>query len=255
MITVEKLSYEYPNGEKAIQKVSLEISKGETIIIAGPNGSGKTTLAKLLTGLETPTNGTVKIKDKNIAKDESHARKNTGIIFQNPDNQLLKDTVKNEIRFGPENLELSEKEIEKRSKNAMETMQITDLENKSPHQLSEGQKKRVAIASVLAMKPEILIIDSPLHGLDHPSTRSLIDRLKKLQKKDYTIVMMTDWIHDLWRITDRIHVLNDGEIVKRGEPTDLFKTNLKQYGISKPSDWKLIDLLEGEIENQKKELK
>lgn len=243
MIEVENLSFRYPDGTQALSHVDLNIRSGEMVLIAGPNGSGKTTLARHFNALYLPTEGSVLVKGVPTYQDELHARLHVGMVFQNPDDQIVGSTVEKDIAFGPENLGLSPSEIRERVDEAIEITGISDLRDKSPYLLSEGQKRRVAIAGVLAMKPECIIFDEPLSGLDLPSRTSLIDELAKLKGLGYTLVVLCTDLEDVWCLADRLVLMRDGSIVKEGKPSELILEGVENHGVREPVIFKLFRAL------------
>lgn len=163
-LSTENLSFTYPDGTQALKNINIEIEKGEKVAIIGPNGAGKSTLFSHFNGLTEPTSGCVKIEDKPISfeKDELlKVRQKVGIVFQDPNDQLFAPTVKEDIAFGPMNLGLSYDEVEKRVEDALKMVGMENYEDKTPHHLSGGQQKRIAIAGIIAMKPELMILDEP----------------------------------------------------------------------------------------------
>lgn len=243
MIDVEDLSFRYPDGTLALSHVHLNIQSGETVLIAGPNGSGKTTLARHFNALYLPTEGSVRVKGVPTNQDEFHARLHVGMVFQNPDDQIVGSTVENDIAFGPENLKLSPSEVGERVEEAIQIMGLSDLKNRSPHLLSEGQKRRVAIAGVLAMKPECIVFDELLSGLDLPSRTSLIDELIKLKNLGYTLVVLCTDLEDIWTLADRLVIMMDGNIVKEGKPSELILEGVESHGVREPVIFKLFRAL------------
>lgn len=244
MIEVENLSFEYSDGTRALSNINLTIRSEETTIIAGANGSGKSTLARHLNGLYHPDEGTVWVKGVSTEQDGSHAREHVGMVFQNPDDQIAGMTVRDDVAFGPENLGLPEREIEKRVEKALRTMKLSGLEDKSPHLLSGGQKKRLAIAGVLAMKPDCILLDEPLSGLDYPSRKSLLSELSKLKSRGYTLIITCTNLEDVWSLADRLIILEDGTVRRKGNPTDLIFRGVEDLGVREPSVFKVVRVLE-----------
>lgn len=241
MIELENVSFKYPDGTEALSKVSLSIDAGETVLIAGPNGSGKSTVARHLNALYLPDRGSVFVKGVSTEEDERHARLHVGLVFQNPDDQIVGSTVRDDIAFGPENLGLSASKVEERVEEAVRVMRLNDLREKSPHLLSEGQKKRVAIAGVLAMKPKCIVFDELLTGLDLPSQTSLQRELKKLKELDHTLVLFCTTLEEVWRMANRLVIMQDGSIVKDGKPADVIEKGLERYGVRQPPAFRFPD--------------
>lgn len=222
------LCYKYPDGTLALNNVNFTAKSGERIAILGPNGAGKSTLLYHFNGLLRPTSGKVKIFGEEILESNlDFIRQKVGLVFQNPDDQLFAPTVIEDIAFGPRNLRLSTEEIERRVKWAIEVMELHGLEHKPPHKLSSGQKKRVAIAGILAMKPEIIVIDEPTANLDSRSVNRILDLLLKLNKElGLTIIIATHDVDFIPLFTDKVYVLNFGKIVIEGSLREVF-SNIK----------------------------
>lgn len=234
MIELKNVSFTYPDGTKALSNMSLNVESGETMLIAGPNGSGKSTVARHLNALYLPDDGSVLVKGVPTHEDESHARLHVGLVFQNPDDQIVGNTVKEDIAFGPENLNLSPSEVEDRVETSLKIMKLNELKEKSPHLLSEGQKKRVAIAGVLAMNPECIVFDELLTGLDLPSQTSLLKKLKNLKELGHTLILLCTTLEEVWQLADRLVIMQNGTIVRKGDPSKIIEDGLENYGIRQP---------------------
>lgn len=243
MIRIEKATYEYGSyGEEnylvAVNDISMTINKGEYLVILGHNGSGKSTLAKLMNGLLIPTKGDVFVKGMNT-KDEDkiwHIRETAGMVFQNPDNQIVATIVEEDVAFGPENLGIPPKEIRKRVDRALEIVEMSEYKKHAPHLLSGGQKQRVAIAGILAMNPECIILDEPTAMLDPVGRREIISTLRKLNSKEKkTIVHITHHMDEAVE-ADRIIVMEKGKIVMEGKPKEIFSQvdKVKKLGLDVP---------------------
>ncbi|MEW5785810.1 MAG: energy-coupling factor transporter ATPase [Bacillota bacterium] len=242
LIAVKDLSYYYGAGAKgavrALKKVNLAIRKGELVAVIGQNGSGKSTLAKHLNGLLQPTKGDVLVGGLSV-KDKARIgeiRKKVGMVFQNPDNQLVSTVVEEDVAFGPENLGMPPAEIRKRVEWALETLHMLDFRKASPNQLSGGQKQRVAIAGVLAMKPECIVLDEPTALLDPLGRREVLESIKKLNREEgITIVYITHFMNEAIAF-DRIVVMDDGQVNMDGPPREIFKqaAQLKLLGLDLP---------------------
>lgn len=218
----------YPKSKNpiiALKNINLEIPKGEYVVIIGQNGSGKTTLAKHLNALLIPTKGNVLINDINT-KDKSRLRdiRNTvGMVFQIPDNQIVATTVVEDIAFGPENLGIAPEEIKERVDWALKVVDLYSIRNQPPHLLSPGQKQRVAIAGVMAMKPECLVLDESTTYLDPAGRREVLNVVKRLnEEEDVTIVDITHFMNEA-SMADRVIVLEKGQIVMQGTPREVFE--------------------------------
>ena len=185
-LATKNLSFIYPDGTKALKNVNIEIKRGEKIAIIGPNGAGKSTLFSHFNGLSEPTSGHVEIDGEKVEyKKEKllQVRQKVGIVFQDPNDQLFAPTVKEDIAFGPMNLGLDYDEVEKRIDESLKMVGMEGFENKTPHHLSGGQQKRIAIAGIVAMRPEIMILDEPTAGLDPEGVNKVLNILNKLNKE------------------------------------------------------------------------
>jgi cobalt/nickel transport system ATP-binding protein len=218
------LSHTYPDGTRALDNVNFSLEKGKTIAILGPNGAGKSTLLHHFNGLLMPTNGTVKVLDKELTKQNlDEIRQKVGLVFQDPDDQLFARTVALDVAFGPTNLKLSKAEIAQRVNWAIEVTELKGLENKSPSNLSGGQKRRASIAGVLAMKPEIIILDEPMSNLDPKTSSKVLNLLMQLNKDlGLTLVIATHDVDLVPLFADEICILNKGQILMQGPPREIF---------------------------------
>jgi cobalt/nickel transport system ATP-binding protein len=218
------LSHTYPDGTKALDNVNFSLEKGKTIAILGPNGAGKSTLLHHFNGLLMPTSGTVKVLDKEVTKQNlDEIRQKVGLVFQDPDDQLFARTVALDVAFGPTNLKLSKAEIAQRVNWAIEVTELKGLENKSPSNLSGGQKRRASIAGVLAMKPEIIILDEPMSNLDPKTSSKVLNLLMQLNKDlGLTLVIATHDVDLVPLFADEICILNKGQILMQGPPREIF---------------------------------
>lgn len=242
MISIKNLSFKYDyEDENAIQilkDIDLEINEGEFVALLGHNGSGKSTLAKLINGLLIPGEGDVLVDGMNTKNEEEiwDIRRTAGMVFQNPDNQLVATIVEDEVAFGPENLGIEPSEIRRRVDKALEDVGMTDYKKNAPHLLSGGQKQRVAIAGILAMSPKYIILDEPTAMLDPSGRREVIDTLVKLNKEENkTIILITHYMEEA-AISDRVVVMEDGNIVLRGKPREVFShvDEIKKLGLDVP---------------------
>lgn len=206
--------------------------------IIGPNGSGKSTLAKLFNGLYLPTKGDIYVDGLNTKDKDSvwKIRQKAGMVFQNPDNQIVATVVEEDVAFGPENLGIPPKEIRNRVKEALEIVELSEFAQKAPHLLSGGQKQRVAIAGIIAMRPECIILDEPTAMLDPVGRREVIKTIKKLNKEeDKTIVLITHFMEEAVQ-ADRVVVMEKGHIIMQGAPREIFSRvdMLKHVGLDVP---------------------
>lgn len=242
MISIKNLSFKYDyEDENAIQilkDINLEIKEGEFVALLGHNGSGKSTLAKLINGLLLPGQGDVLVDGINTKSEEEiwDIRRTAGMVFQNPDNQLVATIVEDEVAFGPENMGVEPSEIRRRVDRALEDVGMADYKKNAPHLLSGGQKQRVAIAGILAMSPKYIILDEPTAMLDPSGRREVMDTLIKLNKEEgKTIILITHYMEEA-AISDRVVVMEDGKMVLSGTPREVFSQvdKIKGLGLDVP---------------------
>lgn len=224
--------------EKVLKDINIEIEKGSFTAVLGHNGSGKSTLAKHFNAILLPSGGKVYVKGMDTADENNifNIRQSAGMVFQNPDNQMVAALVEDEVAFAPENLGVEPKEIRRRVDECLEIVNMTKYAQSSPSKLSGGQRQRVAIASVLAMNPEILILDEPTAMLDPKGRSEVIKTIKMLnEEKDITVVLITHYMDEAAQ-ADRTVVIDDGEIVLDGTPKEVFKNveKLKSLGLDVP---------------------
>ena len=236
---MQDVSFSYDSNNKVIKNVSLSIEKGEYVAIIGHNGSGKSTLTKLLNGLLVPETGTVTVDGFSSAGDKKslfEIRKRVGVVFQNPDNQLVASIVEDDVAFGPENLGVPREEIGKRIDFALDFVGMQQFRKRTPTRLSGGQKQRIAIAGVLALMPEILVLDESTAMLDPMGRKEVLDVVKKLnQEQNMTIIAITHYMDEVTK-ADRVIVLDKGEIKMQGTPEEIFskQEKLKEMGLEIP---------------------
>ncbi|MGN9164899.1 energy-coupling factor transporter ATPase [Tissierellaceae bacterium HCP3S3_D8] len=243
MIKMDKVTYEYKSYIEdkmvaAVKDVSLEVEKGEFLVVLGHNGSGKSTLAKMMNGLLIPTSGEVLVMGMNTRDDESiwDIRQKAGIVFQNPDNQIVATIVEEDVAFGPENQGVPPAEIRKRVDNALEIVEMSAYKKHAPHLLSGGQKQRVAIAGILAMNPDCIILDEPTSMLDPIGRIEVMNTIKRLNKEEgKTIILITHYMDEAVQ-GDRIMVMNQGKVVMEGSPREIFSEveKVKMLGLDVP---------------------
>ncbi len=242
IIEIKNLVYEYNDEDIGKQTVidglNLSINRGSFTVILGHNGSGKSTLAKLLNGLHKPTSGTVEINGISTQTTEKdiEIKKTVGLVFQNPDNQLIASVVEDDVAFGPENLGLSPQETRKRVDNALKSVGMYDYRQSAPNKLSGGQKQRVAIAGIIAMEPECVVLDEPTAMLDPSGRKEVIDTIRSLNKeKGITVVLITHYMDEA-EFADRVLVMDDGKIIKDGKPSTVFSDidTLQKCGLTVP---------------------
>ena len=254
-IVIEHLNYVYMTGgpyeTKALSDVNLTIHDGEFIGLIGHTGSGKSTLVQHLNGLIMPTSGRVLVDGMDLADkgtDRRAVRQRVGLVFQYPENQLFEETVEKDIAFGPKNLGLDDAEIDRRVRDAMRRVALDydRLHERSVFELSGGQMRRVAIAGVLAMEPQVLVLDEPCAGLDPRGREEFLGLIKKLHEEaGTTIVMVSHSMDDVASLAERVIVMNHGELVMDGAPRDVFACGeeLRGMGLDVPQAVQLADKL------------
>lgn len=225
VIKIENLHYTYPGDDaESLKGVSLEIERGSFVALLGHNGSGKSTLAKHLNAILLPTEGKVLIDGIDTADENNllKIRSTVGMVFQNPDNQIVANVVEDDVAFAPENLGVEPAEIRERVDNALKAVDMYEFRLHAPHLLSGGQKQRVAIAGVIAMQPEVIVLDEPTAMLDPKGRREVIDTVTKLcREKGITIVLITHHMSECID-ADRLIVMSNGDVVADGTPQDVF---------------------------------
>ena len=244
LLIADHISYIYSPGtayeKKALDDVSLTINKGEFIGIIGHTGSGKSTLIQHFNGLEKATSGTIYSDGQDIYDKDFNMkslRSRVGLVFQYPEHQLFETTVLEDVKFGPKNLGLSKVEVDLRAFEAIKQVGLSEkCYDDSPFELSGGQKRRVAIAGVLAMKPEILILDEPTAGLDPRGRDEILDQIAKLHKDGLTVILVSHSMEDVAKYADRIIAMNSGKVAFDGTPKEVFRhyKELERMGLSAP---------------------
>ncbi|MCK5343272.1 MAG: ATP-binding cassette domain-containing protein, partial [Candidatus Heimdallarchaeota archaeon] len=243
-VNIKNLTYRYPDGNLALDNVSLGVAKGELIALLGPNGAGKSTLLLHLNGILTGS-GLVEIFGEDITKKKrGEIIKEVGMVFQDPDDQLFMSRVFDDVAFGPMNMDLPKEEIEKRVTSSLKKVGMRGYENRCPHHLSSGEKKKIAIATILSMEPEIIVLDEPVSNLDPKSRDAILEILKELKSKGKTIIITTHDVNVVPEIADRIYIL-DKKIIAKGTPREIF-TNaklLKEANLDVPKITLLFEIL------------
>ena len=218
-VDVRGLAYAYPDGHQALFGVDLQVAAGERVAMLGPNGAGKTTLVLHLNGILTAGAGTVSIGGLDVVKaNHQEVRRRVGIVFQDPDDQLFMPTVRQDVAFGPANMGVRGPALARRVEDALEQVGMAEYADRPPHHLSFGQRRRVAVATVLAMEPDVLVLDEPSSNLDPASRRELADILRSL---DVTVLMVTHDLPYAWELCPRSVILHEGTIVADGATADL----------------------------------
>ncbi|ERG98740.1 MAG: ABC-type cobalt transport system, ATPase component [Haloquadratum sp. J07HQX50] len=233
MIQVENLTHR-KGQTTVIDGISLKIDDGEWVVIAGANGSGKTTLIKHFNGLLSPDRGVVRINDTPVEADLLNARTTVGMVFQQPRDQLVAGTVAADVAFGPENLGLERNAIDTRVEQALETVGMSKKAQQRVHTLSGGEVARVALAGVLAMRPDHLICDEPFTGLDTTSRQAVYERLCEISASGTSIIIVTHDLREVIASADRLMILSDGQVGFNGAPTEL-PADDEQFNISLPT--------------------
>ncbi len=222
-LEISNLTYEYPDGYKALNEISFDLEEGDSLGILGPNGAGKTTLILHLNGILGELDGSIKLNNVEFVEDNlAEIRKTVGVVFQDPDDQLFMPTVLEDVMFGPKNFGFSEEASKENAEEALKMVGMNDYQEKAPHHLSFGQKRKVAIASVLASKPQLLVLDEPSSNLDPSSRRELIDILLSLE---ISIVLVTHDLPMALEICPKSIVVNSGLITENGKTKDLLTNN------------------------------
>ena len=238
LIELENVSFSYDKKRTALKDFSLKIEQGEYIAVIGHNGSGKSTLAKILNALVLADQGSVTVDGLTTADKKSvfEIRKRVGVVFQNPDNQLVASIVEDDVAFGPENLGVPRKEIGERIDFALSSVGMQEFRHRSPARLSGGQKQRIAIAGVLALKPKVLVLDESTAMLDPQGREEVLSVVEKLNREQkVTVISITHYMEEVVR-ADRVVVLSKGEKVLEGTPEQIFKhkEEIKNYGLELP---------------------
>ena len=248
MLKLENICFSYEKQNKILKNISLDIKKGEKTVFLGENGSGKSTLFFLLNGLLKPDSGEIYFNGEKLKykkKDLENLRKKVGIVFQDPEVQIFAPTVYQEMAYGLQNLNYSNEKIEEKISEISAELNMKKLLEKPCHHLSYGQKKRVTIASILAMEPEILVLDEPTAWLDFKNIKKTLEMIKKLCKRGKTLVISTHDIDFAYEVADYIYILNEGKIVKHGTRNEIFEdfNFLKKLNLDVPKILKVKEFL------------
>ena len=253
MLEARNICYSYGDDTQALKNVNLKINNGEIVAILGKNGAGKSTLFLHFNGIYEPDSGEILIDGEKLKYNKKallKCRQKVGIVFQNPDNQIFAPSVEEDIAFGPLNLKLPMDEVQRRVEDALKRVGMEGFEKKAPHHLSGGQKKRVAIAGILAMKPEIMILDEPTAGLDPKGAIKIMNLLSQLNSEGITIVISTHDVDLVSQYVNKIFVMADGEIIGDGTPKEIFSNEelIKKANLKLPIISELFKLLNDEDE-------
>lgn len=247
IIEIKNLSFQYEGSSKKVLKnLNINIKEGEFICVLGHNGSGKSTLAKLINAQFIPTEGDILVGNMNTKDDDSlwNIREMCGMVFQNPDNQLVATIVEEDVAFGPENLGVPREELRKRVDDCLELVGMTEYKRHSPALLSGGQKQRIAIAGILAMNPKCLLMDEPTAMLDPQGRKDILETVLKLREMGKTIIHITHYMEECVN-ADRIIVINEGDVVLEGTPREVFSNveQMKEIGLDVPEPTEISYLL------------
>ena len=220
MLEIKNLNYSYPDGKEALKDINIKIDNNETIAIVGANGAGKSTLIKTIVGIFLTTKGDIIVDGEKVTKKTlSSIRKKVGVVFQNPDDQLFMNNVYDDIAFGPRNYNFTEEEVKEKVERVMKNLDIEKLSERSPNNLSGGEKRKVAIATVLSIEPSIILFDEPTSFLDAKGKRMLIETLKNINTTKIIATHDLDMVKD---ICERVIVLKEGKIMADGNPKEIF---------------------------------
>lgn len=246
ILDVKNLTFAYEQEKVALENISISIQKGEKVAILGANGAGKSTFFLTINGVLHPQSGDIYYRGEAMThKNVNTFRKNIGIVFQDADNQMIASTVKAEVSFGPMNLKLPKEEVSRRVDAALNYMNLSDFQDRPPHYLSGGEKKRVSIADIIAMESEIIIFDEPTAALDPVNAVMLEEVLTKLSDEKKTILLSTHDVDLAYRFADRILVFCDGKIIADGTPLEVFENDgiLKKANLKKPMLLEIVQTL------------
>ncbi len=252
-IDIKNLKYTYPDGTLAIDDMSMNIKGAKKVAILGSNGSGKSTLLQHLNGLILPQVGNISINGRIIKKENlEEIRKTVGYVFDNPDDQLFSTTVYEDIAFGPRNLLYDEKKVSKTLDRVMDLVNIRELKDKQPHNLSLGQKRKVAIAGVLAMEPEIMILDEPFSGLDPISLDQFLEIFNRLHELGHTLIVTTHDVDIAYAWADEFILLNEGKLIAHGDITLLENREIiSKANLNLPTIYEIFEEFDLKIRSKK----
>lgn len=251
IIETNDITYRYPDGTEALENVDFKAEEGKIVALLGPNGAGKSTLFLHFNGILRPFSGDIHVDGDEIKydkKDLMRVRQKVGIVFQNPDDQLFAPTVIEDVAFGPMNLGLSKEEVEERVDESLKRVGMEEYKKKAPHHLSGGQKKRVAIAGILAMKPKIMVLDEPTSGLDPKGASQILRLLYDLNKEGMTIIISTHDVDLVPLYAYQVYIISEGKIIKKGSPEEVFEDikTIRDANLRLPRIAHLMEILQKE---------
>lgn len=243
VLETQDLTHVFPDGTVAIEGINLKVNAGEFLVVAGPNGSGKTVLARHLNGLLRPTRGQVFVDGEPVGKDIIEARKKVGLIFQDPESQIVGQTVTEDVAFGPENLNLPAADVARIVEESLAAVGLSQFATRSPHALSGGEKRKLAIAGILAMKPRVIVFDEPFTGLDYPGVVQVLKEILRLHRTGHTILLITHELEKVLAHADRLVIMDQGRLVEDGRP-EAVVYRVESYGLRMPlRDGERVDSL------------
>ncbi len=249
VLEVRDLTYKYHNGTVAIENINMQINRGEKVAVIGSNGAGKSTLLSHFNGLKEPTSGEILIEGQKMEYDKPSLmkiRQKVGVVFQNSSNQLFAPTVIEDVAFGPMNLGLPREEVDKRVEESLKAVGMEGFEEMTPHHLSGGQQKRIAIAGIIAMRPEIIILDEPTAGLDPQGVDQVLGILNKLNEEGITIIISSHDVEMITEFSDKIFVLHNGHIINQGSTEEVFANHaiLREAHLKPPKSSEILHRLQ-----------
>lgn len=233
IIRIRDLSHRFYDGTWGISAINLSVAPGEFLILAGANGSGKSTLLRHINGLLLPQSGEVWVMGELVAKNPALARQRVGMVFQDADSQIIGETVQEDVAFGPENLKLDRQTIGRRVQEALAAVGLTHLADKSPYHLSGGQKRRLAIAGILAMGSNIFLFDEPFSNLDYPGVRQVLTQIHRLHQAGHTVLLTTHDLEKALALADRLVLMEKGRIARDGPPHEILP-EVERFGVRAP---------------------
>ena len=233
VLEVVNLSHRFMDGTEALREITLSFKAGELVLITGKNGSGKTTLVRHLNGLLSPSTGEVRLMGAPIAKSLKNARRRVGMVFQDADSQIVGETVWDDTIFGPENLKWKRDRIDRQAAEVLSAVGLREQYGQAPHTLSGGEKRRLAIAGVLAMDPAVIVFDEPFSNLDYPGVCQVLSQLVALREQGRTLIVITHDVEKVVAHADRIVVMEAGRVVRDGVPSQVLP-GIGRYGVREP---------------------